>query len=250
MELWSEDEYHPSKGIIFMNSKRFLVFVLALGTCGTSVLSVQAQPDINNAPKAENPPNWNMGGGGRRRGGRQPLTAEQLRQFRTQQTEMRAMNIRQQLTVAGYTDTAVQNAVVDHYKAQDAAQVNLLEQWQKIAQAVQAKNVADTEMATMLNDFRAAVAKEKERREASYKTLATSLDLANKPLLDALLMTMGMAGEEASIVGQNNAGGLGGLLNLLGNRGLGGAGGMGGFTIQRGGFGDFGGAGGANPFGF
>lgn len=255
MELWCESSYHPIGLLNFMINKNFLlIFGLALGASGVCMVPAQAQPDANNAPKADNPPNWNQGGGRRGGGGmRQQMTADQLRQIRAQQTEMRALNIRQQLTFAGYTDDAVQTAVVNYYKAQSEAQTPLLEQWQKIAQAVQVKTTPDTQMATMLNDFRAAVDKEKERRDTAYKALSAEIDLPKKPMLDAMLMTSGLAGDESSLVGQGNNGGLGGIVTMLGNMGFGGmmggfAGGMGGPGGGGGFAGGMGGPGGGGGF--
>ena len=221
---------------------------LALGMYGALNFPAQAQPDTN-APKGNNPPNLNMGGrggrGGGGRGGMRQMTAEQQKQMRAQQTEMRVLAIKSQLTQGGYTDEAVQTAVANYVKEQGTAQETLQEQWQKLNQAVRAGNTPDTQMATMLNDFRESIDKEKERRATAYKTLDKQLSLSTKPALDALLMTMGLTGDEAAIVGQNGGGGMGGPGGMGGFGG--GPGGMGGGP--GGGFGGGGGGFGGGPGG-
>jgi hypothetical protein len=68
-----------------------------------------AQPDPNNAPKGDNPPNWQRGGG-------QNMTPEQRAEFMKQReadmnTRRQAM-LRQFLTAAEITDKMTQDAIM------------------------------------------------------------------------------------------------------------------------------------------
>lgn len=183
-----------------------------------------AQPDTNNAPKAENPPNRPVGGNNRG----QRLTPEQRAQREAQRNAQRAQMMRQMLVRAGLTDEAQQNFVVTFAKEQETAREALQEKWRAITQALRGQTVTETQLASLLNDFRALVDEEKTRREKAMVTLETQVELSKKPRLDALLMVMGLTGDEASFVnGGANAGGRGG--------GFGGRGGFGGFGDQGGG---------------
>ncbi len=205
----------------------FLSGLLSFGLCGALLSApAQAQPDENNAPKGDNPPNWNWnpgGGRGGNRGGGRPLqlTADQIRQLREQRMEARTQAIQQRLTGAGFTDATLQTAVVNEYKAQDTAQSDLLEKWQKIKQALLVNQTPAADLTAMLKDFRDAAAKEKVRRATAAAALEAQFQVSQKPVLDALLMTMGITGDEADLVAQTNVGnGLGQILTLPGMAGL------------------------------
>ncbi|BCM92016.1 hypothetical protein IAD21_03895 [Abditibacteriota bacterium] len=205
----------------------FFSLLLAVGICGALLNApAQAQPDDNNAPKGENPPNWNWNPGGRAGGGRGnrgilggrplrlPLTPEQIRLLREQRQEARAATIKQRLTGAGFTDEALQTAIVNEYKAQDTAMADLVEKWQKISQALLVNQTPEADMTAMLKDFRDATAKEKMRRDAASAALEAQFQISKKPILDALLLTMGLTGDQTGLVAQVIANGVGQLLTL------------------------------------
>ena len=210
-----------------------------------------AQPDVTNAPKAENPPNRAVGGGNNRNR-RTPPTPEQLKQMAERMAQIRAQVIRQTLTRAGFTDEALQSAVVDYAQQNEDARAKLMEKWTAIQQALRANTVTDAQLTTLLNDFRASVDEEKSRRDQATKALDAKIEFSKKPKLDATLMVGGLTGDEAQIVNGS-----------LGGFGAGGFGGFGAGGFGAGGFGGFGGngaagLGGANgrggggftPFGF
>lgn len=199
----------------------------------------EAQPDTNNTPKAENPPNRPVGGRGNR-GGRN-LTPEQIQQMQTQMQARRDENIRRQLTQAGFTDTGVQDAIVAFANGQDTAGQSLQEKWRLINQAVRGETVTEPQLMSLLNSFRAQIDEEKARRAKATAALDAKISFSKKPRLDALLMTMGLTGEEAAFVNNSGVsrnafgGGRGGLGGPLGRGGQGGAFG-GGFGGLNGGF--------------
>lgn len=198
----------PTKHLLFS-------LPLTLAICGIA----QAQPDVNNAPKGENPPNWNLGGRAGIRNGADlrryvPLTPEQLRQLKEQQAQIRTITLKQRLTALGFTDEALQTAIVTEYKTQDTAKTDLSAKWQKINQALRVNQTPATDMATMVKEFRDAVATEKARRTAATTALETQFQISQKPVLDALLMTLGITGDEAEFVGQITGNGLNQILTL------------------------------------
>lgn len=190
-----------------MNYRYLLLSSLfVIGLCGALKSPAHAQPDPNEAPKGTNPPNWNMGPGPAL-----PLTAEQLRERRA---EVKAQNIKRRLMGAGFTDEALQTAVVNEFKAQDTAQTDLGDKWQKINLALRPNQTPPADLAAMLKDFRDAVAKEKARRATALAALEAQFQVSQKPVLDALLMTMGITGDEAEFVNQIMGNGLNPMFTL------------------------------------
>lgn len=72
--------------------------------------------------------------------------------------------------------------------------------WQKVNGALRINQTPATDMAALVKDFRDAVAKEKARRTVAAATLEAQFQVSQKPVLDALLMTLGITGDEAEFV--------------------------------------------------
>jgi uncharacterized membrane protein YgcG len=208
-----------------MKNSNLLQTRLAIGLAmSLSALSVQAQPGAE-PPIADNPPNQPQGG----RGGNRPnfgnMSPEQRQQWMQQQREQ---GLRATLTRAGFADVALQGAVVDFANAQDTATQTLQDKARQLNQAVRDPNSTNEAIATLLADFRAAVAAEKARRATALTGLDEDTSYTKNPRLEALLTLSGIIGDEAAVLGG------------MGGRGMGGPGGPGGM----GGFGGRGGAGG------
>ena len=190
----------------------FLNKLLPLSLCvvGMGTLA-QAQPDVPMTPTetpADTPAAKRPGYRGIL-GGRPlhlPLPPETLRLLNEERTKAKVAEIKEQLTKAGFADAALQTAVVGEFRAKDAAQTDLEGQWQKINQALEGKKMPAADLKAMIQGVRAAVAKEKARHDAASAALETQFHLSQTPALDALLMTMGITGDEASIEGQPNGG--------------------------------------------
>lgn len=215
-----------------MNKKNIpllCLFLVAVG--GVHLVPARAQLDLHNVNKAKNQSPCETGEG-KGRGIMRPLQPREkdIRRYHVVSVGSRWIptDIRQQLANAGYTDVALQDAVVNFFKVQEAAKTTLQEQWRIIKRAVQSHTVTQAQMATLLNDFRAAVEAEKERRDAAYRTLSETLKLSENPMLDALLMTMGVTGDESAFAGHEEPETFGGIVNAPG---LGAQGGR--FTIGK-----------------
>lgn len=193
-----------------MRYKFFLSLLVVTGVGGSlQSVPVQAQPDGNTASTQADTPAVKRPGYRGVLGGRPlhlPLSAEQLRLLHEERTEAKIVELKEQLTKAGFTDTALQTAVVNEFRAKDAAQADLSDRWQKLNQGLESNKTPATELKLMLQQLRVAVAQEKARHYAASAALEAKFHLSQTPTLDALLMTMGITGDEASIEGQPNGG--------------------------------------------
>lgn len=167
---------------------------------------VQAQPDANGGAPAENPPNRPAGGGNNRggnnnRGGRANMTEEQRKQLEAQNQKMRELQQRQSMTRAGLTDVKDQDVLMAYLTNEETARQTLRDKWQSLQQLLRNNDTPDTQIAGSLNEFRAAVEDEKARKDKARTELDTKLGLAQKPRLDAMLMTSGLIGDESDTFG-------------------------------------------------
>lgn len=169
-----------------------------------------AQPDANNAPKAQNPPNQNPGGNRRLGGFGGPggffgrrLSDEQRQQLEVQNQRMRDIQQRQTLILSGVTDPKAQDAILLFTQEQEAARGSLRSKWNALQQALN-NDTPDTQIATLLNDFRSAVDDERARRDKARSALDVQIGLSKNPRLEAQLMTSGILGDEASLVNGND----------------------------------------------
>lgn len=207
-------------------SARGPVIAVAAFSC-LAANSASAQPDANNAGKADNPDNRAVGGGrggnfGGGRGGFQ-MTPEQRQRMETEQAERREQMIRALLNRAGYTDAATVDPILAFVKEQDKAAAGIREQTNKLQQALRNEVTTEAQTATLLNDLHAAADTEKERRVTATKALDGKISFTKKPKLEAILTVLGIIGDEASLASTGTV--LGGGMGGFGGRG----GGMGGF---------------------
>lgn len=170
-------------------------FLLMVQFAGAN--KAQAQPDINNAPKGENPPNRDVRA-------RKPKlgTAEQIAKRRAKRLASRADDIRSQLVAAGFTDEALLNTIVDYYKSEQEARAKISDLYHKVLTAQKSKNTPDAELVPLLADLRTAIAEEKIRQEKSFLEFSTKLKLDQNPRLDAMLMVRGVTGSERAFASQ------------------------------------------------
>jgi Spy/CpxP family protein refolding chaperone len=165
--------------------------------------------------RSANPPNQERAG----RGGR-ALTPEQRQQIQAQAQQRRELSVRAALTTAGFTEAALQDAVVAYSTEKEKATQALQGKARTLTQAMRTTTTTDAQIAALLNDFRAAVEEEKAQRATAQTALAAQIGLATKPRLDALLMMMGLTGDEAQYLGSGRGfGGGNGRGNGRGDRG-------------------------------
>jgi hypothetical protein len=182
-----------------------VVLVLALVVTATSL---HAQPQ----------------GGRNRPGGGIPnlgnMTPEQMQQWIDQMMlQMRVQAVRVTLSGAKFTDPGLQEAVVTFVNNWEKASAPLRENNRQFAQALSAGTITEEEAKTSLVNLRAAVAKEKERHEKALQELDTQINYSQQPLLEAVLTSLGIIGDEAWVMGGMGMSGI-----SLGNIGRGGAG--------------------------
>jgi len=185
---------------------------LALALCGSLTSAAFAQPDPNNAPKAENPPN-------RTRAARpvRPNMANMTpEQRQAAMAQVREQTVRRLLERSGFAEKALQDDVIAFIKEEDKLRLPLREENRKVAEALRNQGGTEDEIRTALTNLRTAVDKEKTRRAEATKAFAAKANLAQKPRLEALLTMLGIIGDEAAIIGAGAgagamAGGMGGL---------------------------------------
>ena len=164
----------------------------------------KAQPDPNNAPKADNPDNRAP------RANRPQLTPEE-RQAR--RDEQRKQFMKRQLERVGVTDEAQQTAVTQYIEGETKASQDLQESGRALGQALRADAISDTQVAALLNTYNVAIDDDRARRKAAQKKLGESVDLLKAPRLEAYLTLMGLYGDgprAGNFGGGNNRGGRGG----------------------------------------
>lgn len=221
--------------------------VLALGalTMGSVLIghsSAWAQPGAGG----------NGGGGQGGRGGQggnwQNMTPEQMAQRmaqrQAQMQEARNTWVRQTFTATGFTDTAVQDAVIAFMASQDKARTTLQEQARALSTALVDPTTKDADLKTQLEAFRAAVVADQTRYTTELATLDTTVKYSTQPRMETLLTLLGVLGPEVTSIG-----GVGEVFPTSpfgrgGGMGRGGQGGPGGQGGGRGGRG--GGQGGGN----
>ena len=143
----------------------------------------RAQPDPNNAPKAENPDN-------------RPVRPRQTREQRDAQREkVRQRFLTRQLENIGVTDKAQQSAVIDYIKGETEAADALQTSSRALATAMRTEAVTDQQVAVLLNDYHVALEDNRARRQTAQKQLNQSVDLLKNPRLEAYLTLAGFYGD-------------------------------------------------------
>jgi hypothetical protein len=141
----------------------------------------QAQPDLNNAPKGDNPPPRNRPNRGDKGNNEKRRNPEE--------------NMRKLLTQAGVNDDATQNAIFNYIKDDINARGPLREQGKSLYKALQAGAVTDDQLLALVTDYRAAQQAEKARREHAQADLDAKINYSKNPRLEAILLLAGLIGD-------------------------------------------------------
>ena len=159
---------------------------VAMALCIPSV--AQAQPDPDNAPKAENPDNRAP------RGPRGRMTPEE-------REAMMARFIKMQVERAGVTDEKQQDAALEYIQDEADARDDLQEESRTLGTALRNKTLTDAQVAGLLNTYMVAVEDDRTRRLAAQKKLGETLDILQFPRLEAMLTLMGAWGDAPNMGG-------------------------------------------------
>ena len=156
---------------------------LAVAASVAAAPVAHAQPDPNNAPKAENPDN-------------RPARPQLTRQQREEQRQAaRKRQMTRQLERIGIIEAAQQDAVVDYIDGESEAAENLQTSSRALSTALRTEAVTDTQVATLLNDYHVAIEDHRARRKAAQAKLNESVNLLEYPRLEAFLTLMGLYGD-------------------------------------------------------
>lgn len=146
-------------------------------------LVARAQPDLNEAPKGENP-------------------ASRVRPDRPANgMGVPDEAIRKMMEMGGVPDVATQDAVLEYMKEDVEARRPLRDLGMKLFQALRAGDVDDDQMLALVMDYRAAQETEKIRREEAQEALDEKVDFSRNPRLEAMLLLAGLIGDGSGLVG-------------------------------------------------
>lgn len=177
----------------------------------------------------------NGGGGG---GGNRPNFANMTpAQREAMRAQMRERQLRRSLAGGGVDDTQTQDAVIA-YATQESTAANLILPKIEALRAAFTNNADDKTVSSALADYRSAVKDAQTARTTAISELDKSISFSTKPKLEALLVMLGIIGDENGFV--SNLAGQAQLPGAGGGRGGGGGAGGG----RGGGFGGGGGMGG------
>lgn len=167
---------------------KFLKKGVMLGTAvllSQMALTAQAQPDLNEAPKGDNP-------------------------IVNQRPKKNGNNadaaIRKMLVQGGVADIATQDAVLAFVKEDTEARRPMREQGAKLFQALRAGAITDEQFLALVTDYRAAQQAEKVRREEAQDALDEKIHFTDNPRLEAMLLLAGLIGDGVPFMNGGQAG--------------------------------------------
>jgi len=146
-----------------------------------------AQPDINNPPKAANPPNRNRAG--QKAAGLRAGPAGEDR---------RARLVRRMLALQGVGDKKLMEAISAHLQKQDEAERPVAEAGMKVAEALRARALAPAQMDTLYHDYKAAVDQYLAQRKQAEAELDKKIGFSKNDRLQAILLLAGVIGDAPS----------------------------------------------------
>ena len=168
-----------------------LLPAVALALALSAPQIARAQPDPNNAPKADNPDN-------------RPVRPKDRGQMTPQQREEAIQRfMRNQIERAGVTDAAQQDAVIEYIQDEMDARQDLQDESRELSQALRNTTLSDAQVAGLLNNYMVQVEDDKTRRTAAQKKLKETVDLLQAPRLEAMLVLMGAWGDAPNAGGNN-----------------------------------------------
>ncbi len=175
-------------------SSHFLPAALCALALATPLVA-HAQPDPNNAPKAENPDNRPVRPNNRR----EPMTPEQ-------REAAIGRYMKSQIERAGITDETQQDVVIEYIQNEMDARQDLQESSRTLGTALRNKTLTDAQVAGLLNTYMGEVEDDKARRAAAQKKLSETVDMPKAPRLEAMLVLMGAWGDAPNMGGNMLAG--------------------------------------------
>jgi hypothetical protein len=189
--------------------KQFLKMGMAV--CAGVLLTqvAWAQPDLNEAPKADNPPENNRP--------RRNMQMNMEERKKAMEDRMREM-----LVHVGVNEAPTQDAILAYVQTDLEARRPMREQTTKLFRALNG-GVTDAQLLALVTDYRAAQEAEKARREAALQDLDAKIHYTQNPRLEAILLLAGLLGDGQGSMMFMGGGGAGGR----GGQGFGGQGGQG-----------------------
>lgn len=158
-----------------------------------------AQPDLNNAPKAQNPANRNAG---QARGERKLLKApDAVANREAKRRELRLERIPKMLTALGVTDAKTQEAVTAHLAESGKARASLLAAQYALRRALIIKDTPDAKVKAAVATQRQAYQDYQAAFKKSLATLDEKIGYTKNARLEGALLAVGVLELEAMTIG-------------------------------------------------
>ena len=173
--------------------KRFVYLVSIVGVLCSAAL---AQPDLNNAPKAENPANRKRPAAAQRAEQKKALKADgvkagALQERNNKRVELRLERLPRVLINLGVTDTQTQQTIVEHCRTALASRESIADAQQKLRRSLSDKTMPDAQVKAAANALDTA-------RKVYEAAFAKSLDELDKKTgyrksmrLESVLLSIG-----------------------------------------------------------
>ncbi|RYG65393.1 hypothetical protein EON80_17435 [bacterium] len=111
--------------------------------------------------------------------------------------------LRKRLTLHGVNEKSLQDTILAYASGNRQAKEDLDAKYKGILVGLGRDLFSDAQLAGQLNEFRALIQEENDFREVAFNTLSQNLDFGKNPRLDALLMSLGITGNELALVSVN-----------------------------------------------
>jgi hypothetical protein len=179
----------PSKNAQGFEIMKPIHFITTVALAGALALAspVRAQPDVNNAPKGENPD-----------AAAPRVTPEQMAQMRRQNEERRQQwreqMVRQGMAAMGYNDKAMQDAVIAHLALTDGLEQTLLQYQMQVAQSLM--TLSNEQATTLLAEYKKALEDYQKKRHDADAALEAKIEYSTRPKLELALRLFGAIGDD------------------------------------------------------
>lgn len=108
--------------------------------------------------------------------------------------------LRRLLTGFGFTDTEVQDAVIEYIRMEEKSRTPIRRRALQLFQAMRANTVPEEQMRNIVAEFRSSVAADKIRCKAEEEKLDQKLSFSKNPRLEAFLLMTGIIGDGPMVV--------------------------------------------------
>jgi len=104
-------------------------------------------------------------------------------------------DVRDSMSASGFTDTALQNTILEHIQKESRARAPLRERGRRLYRGLNSPKVNDAEMSLALGAYITALDADRARRTAAETALDAKIGWSTNPRLHSMLLLYGIIGE-------------------------------------------------------